>query len=205
MTIHTDTKSKILDIAEAAVLAKGFEATSIEEIVTAAGITKGGFFYHFPDKNALGKALLQRYIDAEDALLEAIDAQARALTDDPLQTMLVGLKIFADLLADMPNGHPGCLIASAVYQERIFTREVRDLNKQAMLRWRKRFHAMLEEIAAIYPPRDNVSLESVADMLSTVVDGGIIVAKALEEPGATAAQVLNYRSYIKLLFTPPRN
>ena len=38
-----------MDIAQDAVLAKGFDATSIDEIVAAADITKGGFFYHFKD------------------------------------------------------------------------------------------------------------------------------------------------------------
>src|SRR5829696_4701481 len=56
-------RERILDVAEVAVLAKGFAATSIEEIITAVGITKSGFFYHFPDKSDLAKALLQRYID----------------------------------------------------------------------------------------------------------------------------------------------
>jgi len=39
-----NTCSRILDIAEAAVLEKGFEATSIEEIVAGADISRGGFF-----------------------------------------------------------------------------------------------------------------------------------------------------------------
>lgn len=202
MTKQIDTRTRILDAAESAVLSKGFEATSIDEIVAATGITKGGFFYHFSDKSALGAALIHRYITAEDALFDDIETRARALTDDPLQTMLVGLKILADILADMPNGHPGCLIASAVYQDRLFTTEVRDLNRQAMMRWRTRFLATLEEIAEIYPPQDSVPLADVADMLSAIVDGGIIVSKALKEPDITSRQVLLFRSYIKLLFTP---
>lgn len=40
---------RILEVAEAAVLAKGFAATSIEELIAAVGITKSGFFYHFKE------------------------------------------------------------------------------------------------------------------------------------------------------------
>ena len=36
-------------------LAKGFGATSIEEVIAEAGLTKSGFFYHFKDKNALAR------------------------------------------------------------------------------------------------------------------------------------------------------
>lgn len=204
MNSQIDTRTRIMDVAEAAVLSKGFDATSIEEIVAATGITKGGFFYHFPDKNALGHALLERYVAAEDVLLAEIGDKARALTDDPLQMMLVYMKLLADLIADMPNGHPGCLIAAAVYQERLFSSEVRALNRAALLRWRALFLGMLQAIEAEYPKRDDVPLEHLADMVSAVVDGGIILSKALSEPKATSQQLLLYRSYVKLLFTPPR-
>ena len=50
---------------EAAILAKGFDATSIEEIVAGAEITRSGFFYHFPDKNELARALIERYIEQD--------------------------------------------------------------------------------------------------------------------------------------------
>jgi AcrR family transcriptional regulator len=54
------TRERILEIAEAAVLAKGFGATSIEEVIAEAGLTKSGFFYHFKDKNALAREMLRR-------------------------------------------------------------------------------------------------------------------------------------------------
>ena len=151
MAEKSDTRTAILDIAEASVLEKGFEATSIDEIVAGVEISKGGFFYHFPDKNALARALIQRYIDAEDALFDDIFDRAAELNDDPLHHMLIGLKLLAELLEDMPNGHPGCLVATAAYQERLFDQGVRDLNRQAMLGWRARFQAMFDDIAAAMP------------------------------------------------------
>ena len=199
----SQTRSKILDIAQSAVLSKGFGATSIEEIVAAAEITKGGFFYHFPDKNALVRALIERYIEVEDTLFDDLERQARLLTDDPLQTYLVSLKLLEQMLEDLPSGHPGCLIATSAYQERLFDRDVRQINKQAMLRWRARFRHMLDEIANLYPPRDAVDLDDLADMLSAAVEGGIVLAKTVDEPSAVAKQVRLYRSYVKLLFQPP--
>lgn len=198
-----ETRTRILDIAQTAVLAKGFGATSIEEIVTAAEITKGGFFYHFPDKNALARALIERYIEVEDALFDDLERQARQLTDDPLQTYLVALKLFEQMFEDMPNGHPGCLIATAAYQERLFDHDVREINKQACMGWRKRFRRMLEDIAMVYPMRDDVDLDDLSDMIMTTVDGGIVLAKVMNEPKVVAKQVRLYRSYVKLLFQRP--
>jgi len=200
MAKHSQTRVRILDIAENAVLAKGFGATSIDEIVAAAEITKGGFFYHFPDKNALAHALLVRYIKNEDAIFDDLERRAGELTDDPLQMFLVGLKLLAELLNDMENGHPGCLIATTVYQDRLFDREVRDLNHTAVINWRKRFRRYLDDIVAIHPLRDDVSLDDVADMVTTIVEGGIVLSKATADPKATARQIELFRSYIKLLF-----
>ena len=197
-----DTRTRIMDVAQEAVLAKGFDATSIEEIVAAADITKGGFFYHFPDKNALAKALIERHIEIEDQLFDDVFARARELSDDPLQKMLIGLKLLAELLEDMPNGHPGCIVATAVYQDRLFSPDVRAANSAAVLGWRKRFRAMIDDIAARYPPGDAVDLDDLADMVSGVIEGGIVVAKAVEDPKASARQVLLLRSYFKLLFAP---
>ena len=147
-----DTRERILDIAEASVLEKGFEATSIEEIVAGAGISRGGFFYHFKDKNALARAMLERYIEVENALYDDLFARARDLDDDPLHAMLIGLKLLAEMLSEMPTGHPGCVIASTAYQDRLFDEGVRELNRQAILGWRKRFRGMFEEIAERYEP-----------------------------------------------------
>jgi len=127
-----ETRRRILDIAQESILAKGFDATSIDEIVACADITKSGFFYHFRDKNALALALIERHIEVEDDLFDDLLARARDLTDDPLQEALVGLKLLAELLDDLPNGHPGCVVATAAYQDRLFDQPVRDANRRAV-------------------------------------------------------------------------
>lgn len=202
MARANQTRDKILEVAEAAVLAKGFEATSIDEIVAAVEISKGGFFYHFPDKNALARAMLERYIAAEDVLFDGIFERARDLNDDPLHSFLIAMKLMSEMLDDLPNGHPGCLIAVACYQDRLFDAQVRAINKTALLRWRSLFKGELENITVRYPLRENVSLDDLADMFSSIMEGGIILAKGLETPGIAARQLLLYRSYVKLLFAP---
>ena len=201
----TDTRTRIMDIAQDAILAKGFDATSIEEIVAGAEITKGGFFYHFPDKNALALALIERHIVVEDALFDDLLARARELNEDPLHAALIGLKLLAELLNDIPNGHPGCIVATAAYQDRLFDSDVRAANRRAVLGWRKRFRALFDEIAEVYPPNDAVDFDALADFVSTVVEGGLVMSRSLGEPTITASQVLMLRSFVKLLFQSRRN
>ncbi len=199
----SDTRERILAAAQAAVLEKGFAATSIEELIAAVDITKSGFFYHFKDKNELAKALLVRYVERENALFDDLFRRADELNEDPLHGFLVGLKMMSELMADLPNGHPGCVVASFCYQDRLFDREVRDLNAKAVLGWRKRFRERLELIAARYPPKGAVDLDDLADMLSVIADGGIILSRVLKDKQALPRQILLYRDFIRSIFLSP--
>jgi AcrR family transcriptional regulator len=197
----TETRERILDIAQASVLAKGFGATSIDEIIAEAGITKSGFFYHFKDKNELAREMLRRFIDENDRVFDEIFSRGRELSDDPLQALLISLKLLAEALRDAQTQHPGCLVASICYQERLFDREVVDLAKQGTMNWNTRFRSHFAEIAAIYPPR-GASIEDLADTLACVIDGGIILARLMNDPGRLERQVLNFRSFVRLVFSP---
>jgi len=194
------TREKLMDIAQDAVLHKGFASTSIDEIISEAGITKSGFFYHFKDKNDLAKAMLQRYTDNEWKVFDQLFKQADELSDDPLHSFLIFLKLFADMMGDLPNGHPGCLIASYVYQDFLFSSEVRNMTTEGHRIWRRRFRERLDKIAARYPARIEVNLDDMADLLSSVADGGIILSKSLHDPSILPRQILQYRAYVKLVF-----
>ena len=197
------TRERILEIAEAAVLAKGFGATSIDEVIAEAGLTKSGFFYHFKDKNALAREMVRRYVESNDPLFDEIFERGRQLSDDPLQAFLISLKLLAEIMADLPNGHPGCLIASICYQERLFDREVRDLTAQSVRDLNTRFRKILDGIAAVYPPKEPVDLDDLGDTLSCIVDGAIIMSKTLNDPRRLERQILIFRSCIKLMFSVP--
>ena len=185
------------------VLEKGFSATSIEEIIAAVGITKSGFFYHFADKGELARAMLERYVEREKVLFDDLFARADELSEDPLHSFLIALKLFTEMFENLPQSHPGCLTAAYCYQERLFDRQIRDLNAASVIAWRTRFRERLNAIAAKYPPRLPVDLDDVADMMSALADGGIILSKVLSEPKALPRQIMLYREFIRMLFLGP--
>jgi len=195
-----DTRERLLELAESAVLAKGFAATSIEELIAAAGISKSGFFYHFKDKGELAKGLLLRYLAQDREVLENIFRRGDELNEDPLQGFLVGLKLFAEMLADLPQAHPGCLAASFAYQDQLFNDEVRRLNADGLLAWRNRLGERLHQIAERYPPRHEVDLEALADTASTLVEGGLILGRVLQDTTIVPRQVLLFRDFVRLVF-----
>ena len=110
--------------------------------------------------------------------------------------------MMAEMLSDLPTGHPGCLIASYCYQDRMFDQQVRDRSAEAVMNWRKRFRLRLDRIAECYPPVIATDLDSLADMLSAVVDGGIIQSKVLKDKQALPRQVMLYREFVRAIFAP---
>jgi AcrR family transcriptional regulator len=198
----TDTRERILAVAEAAVLAKGFASTSIEEIIAAVGITKSGFFYHFKDKGALAKGLMLRYLTHDKTVLDDLFARADELNNDPLHGFLVGLKLFAEMMESLPEVHPGCLAASFCYQDQLFNQEIRDLNAASILEWRKRFRGRFDRIVEAYPPRHAVNLDTLSDMAATLVEGGLILGRVLNDKHILPRQVLLYRDFVRVLFLP---
>jgi AcrR family transcriptional regulator len=194
------TRDRILELAESAILEKGFAATSIEELIAAAGITKSGFFYHFKDKGELATALMERYIAHNDAILADIFRRADELNEDPLHGFLVAMKLFAEMTADLPNAHPGCLVASFCYQDRLFSQEVRDLTFRGVAGWRKLFLERLQRIAERYPPKTRVELEALADMANALMDGGIIMSRVMRDKTILPQQIMLYRDFVRAVF-----
>lgn len=197
------TRQQIIEAAQSAVLAKGFSGTSIDELIAAVGISKSGFFYHFRDKTDLAKTLLQCYVEEDHKIFDTIFARADELSEDPLHSFLIALKMLAETFADLPNGHPGCMVAAVCYHEQLFDREVRDINAKAVLGWRQRFRERLDRIAGVYSLRAPVNLDDLADMLSVVADGGIVLSKATKDTDSLPRQILLYREFVRLIFNPP--
>lgn len=75
------TREKLLILAEEAVRARGFGATSYGELARAAGIRKASVHHHFPAKADLGRALVERHAQRLGEELAAISSGARTGAD----------------------------------------------------------------------------------------------------------------------------
>ncbi len=94
--LSQDTKSRILDAAESLFTEHGFEATSLRQLTTAAGVNLAAVNYHFGSKEELFQAVLTRRLDPMNQeridLLERYEREAggKSLTCEKiLSAMLI--------------------------------------------------------------------------------------------------------------------
>ena len=62
---------QIIDAAEKLFYKKGYEQTSVQDIISSLGLSKGGFYHHFDSKLALLEAICQARTEEARALSEA--------------------------------------------------------------------------------------------------------------------------------------
>ncbi|MGN7787106.1 TetR/AcrR family transcriptional regulator [Niabella sp. 22666] len=56
------TRLNILQKAFELIYARGYQATSIDEIIATTQVTKGAFFYHFKNKDEMGIAIIEEIL-----------------------------------------------------------------------------------------------------------------------------------------------
>jgi AcrR family transcriptional regulator len=93
MTTAVDTRDRILTAAVDLFAEQGYDGTSVSQVITRAGVAKGGFYHHFPSKEALLYEvygdLIGRQLTGMDAILARglpPGATLRALIEDLVVT-----------------------------------------------------------------------------------------------------------------------
>lgn len=80
-----DTKTQILQAASAVFSRKGFAGASMNDVVRASGLSKGGVYWHFESKDDLIVAIFEQAFTGQIAQLEAALAEPGPATDKLLQ------------------------------------------------------------------------------------------------------------------------
>src|SRR6516225_3123116 len=103
------TKHKMLDAAQDLMLAKGYTATSVDEICEAAGLTKGSFFHYFEGKEHLGRLVAERFYASWQQLSRAAPFRRKK---DPLDRVFGQVDFF--IAMSRRPAWKGCLLGTFV-------------------------------------------------------------------------------------------
>jgi TetR/AcrR family transcriptional regulator, transcriptional repressor for nem operon len=202
------SKERILDATLELVLRQGFAATSLDQILEKTGLTKGAFFYHFKNKEDLAHTLMAKWVELDLALLSELQTRSERLANDPLQQVLLMVGLAEEMFDSYEEPPVGCLITAFMYQEGAFSESSRVLAEKSFESWRIVIEGKLLAALTKHSPRVPFDASAVADMFTTVIEGGFSMSKTYKNPKAMVLQLRNYRLFLELLFglenqTPP--
>lgn len=193
-----ETKRKIVDAGMTLMRQRGFNATTVDDICSAAGVTKGGFFYYFKSKDEIAKAAVTYFHEQKSKSYAA--AAFRKLTD-PLERVFGRLDYVKESVGG--NKHQttkGCLIG-VFAQELAFTHpELREICQEFFTRIAKDFAADLAEAKAKYAPQAEFDPKSLALFYVSLVQGSLMLAKTAESNNVLASNIEQFRSQLQSLF-----
>ena len=199
--VSKSKRNEILDAAERAILEKGVSATTIDELIAEVGISKNGFFYHFQDKNQMIEAILDRNLKFDEGWFAGLLKDSERADPEPLAKFLTFLELLAAEMRNMPDGHPGCLTTACCYQDRLLADDVRAIAARILIQWRQTSLVLLQDVAAHHPPKFDVDLQELSDMLPALIDGSIIFSRVVSDRSILPRQILLYRALVENTFT----
>ena len=188
------TKARLLDAAERLMLAKGFAATTVDEICGAAKLTKGSFFHYFESKDRLGKELLQRFCAHGEQLHRGFCGEER----DPLRRVYRYIDSAARFLQD-PSTR-GCLLGSFAQELCDTNSQIRKVCAEGFAAWAKQFGGEVARAKAQYAPKAPFDPIELAHHFIAVVEGSLILGKAAKDMRIGAANLRHFKAYLKTLF-----
>jgi TetR/AcrR family transcriptional regulator, transcriptional repressor for nem operon len=199
----TQTRERILDGAQRLVLEHGLAATTVDAILAESETSKGAFFHHFPTKNDLARALVERYAESDIAFLDEFMAKAEKASDDPALQVVEFIRLFEDAADEMVSQQPSCLYVSYIYEKQLFEDGTNDVIVGAVLAWRERLAAKICEAAEAHPPRVPIDADAIADHVFATFEGAFMLTRAMSDPELMRRQLALVREYVALLFEVP--
>ena len=191
-----DTRNKLLDAANDLIRLKGYAATTVDDLCRAAGLTKGSFFHHFSNKEALGVAAAHHFGDNAAALFAI--APYRELAD-PVDRLLAYVDLRIGLLRG-PIHQYSCLLGTFVQEVHDTSAAIRDACDEQLSVHIRMLAADLAEAKTRYAPDAEWSPNGVAAYMQAVTQGALILAKAQQGPTVAVECFRLLRAYLESLF-----
>jgi TetR/AcrR family transcriptional regulator, transcriptional repressor for nem operon len=192
-----ETKRKLVDAGVKLMRARGYSATTVDDICAGAGVTKGGFFHYFKSKDDVAHTVLTYFHERKVKDYEA--ASFRKLAD-PLDRVFGRLDYVEESVGGDGHVTKGCLIGMFA-QELAFTNpEIRDICQNFFSRMVGDFSQDIAEAKSLHAPDAKFDPKALAQFYLAIVQGSLMLAKVAGGNEVLRDNIEQFRSHLKCLF-----
>lgn len=191
-----DARNRLLEAARDVIRARGYSATTVDELCKAAGVTKGAFFHHFENKEALGVAAAEYWAETTSALFAQAPYHDHA---DPLDRVLAYVN-FRRQLVDGELVEFTCLVGTMTQEVYEAYPAIREACAASILGHAATLEADIEAAIKSRGIKANWTAASLALHTQAVLQGAFILAKASNDRAAALESIDHLERYLKLLF-----
>ena len=191
--MNSATRHKIVMTALEQFYVKGYNSTSISDILSRSQVHSGSLYHFFPGKQDLLVAVLEFYRDGiEENLLDIAWAQV----DDPIEKIFALLNGYRTglLMSDFAHGCPIGNLALELSEPDPRIRELLDVNFK---NWIGAVEQCLEDAGGRLPP--DTDKRALAEFILTTMEGAIMQARTARDIAVFDRNIAVLRSHIELL------
>ncbi|MGF6174326.1 TetR/AcrR family transcriptional regulator [Ensifer sp. 4252] len=191
-----NARIRLLDAARDIIRAKGFAATSVDDLCRAADVTKGAFFHHFASKDALGVAAADYWAETTTEFFAAAPYHA---PPDPLARVLAYVAFRkAIILGEIAEFT--CLVGTLAQEVYASAPDIRDACARSIFGHTTTLEADIEAARRDRGITGDWTAESLARHTQAVIQGGFVLAKAGNDPELARESLDHLGRYIRHLF-----
>jgi TetR/AcrR family transcriptional repressor of nem operon len=167
------TRQRILDAAFMEIYRNGFQGMRLDDVLVVTGLTKGALYHHFPNKRALGYAVVDEVILPT---IEAMWLQPVKNAADPLQGLIT-------VIEQLPDNKPpeviqyGCPVNNLAQEMSPLDEGFRQRLDYIFRLWHDVTEQALERARQQGRIRDDVNCDETATFILAAVEGCIGIAK----------------------------
>jgi TetR/AcrR family transcriptional repressor of nem operon len=193
-------RGKILDAALTVIRAKGYTATTVDDLCAVSDVTKGAFFHHFKSKDDLAVAAADHWSEMTDGLFAAAPYHNHR---DPLDRVLGYIDFRKSILTGTVPEFT-CLVGTMVQETYDSHPAIRDACARSIRGHAEKIEADISAAIKAHGVKAEWTARSLALHTQAVLQGAFILAKATGGPKVAADSIDHLRRYIELLFSLPQ-
>lgn len=165
------TKQRIIDAAFRLIAEKGYDAMSIEDIMTEIGKTKGAFYSHFQSKEELLYEVMRTRLDRK--LKEIAEETFKKLEEEPCDVREILRKLLGQVYRGSVGRDPG-LWSSTFYQVFLMHRKnrvVREWFQEQYRAWEEFMAAVIRRGQELGQIRTDIDARIIGNLLIGAFQG----------------------------------